>query len=148
MCSSRKAFPALGNPRQRRQSFLTLIGCHECDAVIEEPCVPDGGSALCSRCGGTLLRRRDATVEITLALTLAGAILFVVANSYPFLSFEMQGQVTQTTLASGASSLWEQGYYPVAALVFLTTIMAPAIEIFLMIYVFAPIYFGRVAPGT
>jgi len=127
---------------------LTLIGCHECDAVIEDPYVPDGGSALCSRCGGTLLRRRDATIEITLALTLAGAILFVVANAYPFLSFEMQGRVTQTTLASGATSLWEQGYQAVAALVFLTTILAPAIEIFLIIYVFAPLHFGRIAPGT
>ena len=127
---------------------MTLIGCHECDAVIEDPYVPDGGSALCSRCGGTLLRRRDATIEITLALTLAGAILFVVANAYPFLSFEMQGRVTQTTLASGATSLWEQGYQAVAALVFLTTILAPAIEIFLIIYVFAPLHFGRIAPGT
>lgn len=60
----------------------------------------------------------------------------------------MQGQVTRTTLASGATSLWEQGYYGVAALVFLATILAPAIEIFLIIYVFAPIHFGRVAPGT
>jgi paraquat-inducible protein A len=127
---------------------VELIGCHECDAVVPEPPIPNGGSAICSRCGATLLRRRDETVEINLALTLAAAILFIVANAYPFLSFEMRGQVTETTLASGASSLWEQGRYAVAALVFLTTILAPAAEIFLLIFVLGPLHFDRVVPGA
>ena len=59
---------------------MPLIGCHECDAVVEEPMVPDGGSAICVRCGGTLFRRQRQTVEITLALSISAAILFIVAN--------------------------------------------------------------------
>ncbi|MFK7896004.1 MAG: paraquat-inducible protein A [Myxococcota bacterium] len=122
---------------------MPLIGCHDCDAVVEEPAVPDGGAAICFRCGGTLFRRQSQTVEITLALAFASAILFVVANAYPFLAFEMQGQETQTTLGSGTQALWEQERYAVAALVFLTTILAPACEIFLLLYVLTPLYLGR-----
>jgi len=71
---------------------LALIGCHECDAAIEEPYVPEGGSALCSRCGGTLIRRRDETVQVTLALFVSGAILFVVANAnvYPVMEVKVK----------------------------------------------------------
>lgn len=120
---------------------MRLVGCHECDAVIEEPFVPDGGSAICGRCGGTLFRRQRQTVEITLALSISGAILFVVANVYPFLAFEVQGQVAQTTLRSGVSALWGQGQYAVAGLVLVTTILAPACQLALLLFVLAPIQF-------
>lgn len=127
---------------------LPLVGCHHCDEVVEEPDVPDGGAAICPRCGGTLFRRQRRTVEYTLALASASAILFIVANVYPFLSFEMQGQVTETTLVSGTAALWAQGRYAVAVLVFGTTILAPALEIGLLLYVLAPIHFHRRAPGS
>ena len=127
---------------------MSVIGCHHCDAICDEPDVPDGGAAICMRCGGTIFRRQRQTVEYTLALITAAAILFVVANAYPFLSFEMQGQITQTTLISGSVALWEQGRYAVAALVFMTTIVAPALEIGLLLYVLAPLHFGRALPGA
>lgn len=103
--------------------------------------MPDGGSAICLRCGGTLFRRRRQTVEVTLALAVSAAILLVVANAYPFLAFELQGQSTTTTLGSGVVALWEQGQYAVSGLVFLTTMLAPASQVILLLYVLAPIYF-------
>lgn len=124
------------------------VGCHECDAVLPEPEVPDGGSAICGRCGATLFRRTRQTVEITIALTVAAAILFIVANSFPFLSFEMQGQVTRTTLSSGSQALWEQGRRGVAMLVFFTTVIAPMLQISLMLYVIGPLWLGWRAPGS
>ena len=125
---------------------MRLIGCHDCDAVLPEPVVADGGEAICGRCGGVLFRRQTRTVEITFALSVSAAILFIVANSYPFLSFEMQGQITRTTLVSGSRALWDQGRGAVAALVFLTTILSPMLQISLMLYVLTPLHFGFVAP--
>lgn len=127
---------------------VPLIGCQECGAVVEEPSVPDGGAAICLRCGATLFRRQRETVEITLALTIASAILFVVANRYPFLGFEMRGQFAQTTLGSGVTALWGQGRYAVATLVFLTTMLAPASQIVLLLYVLAPIHFNWSTRGA
>ena len=127
---------------------MRMVGCHDCDAVLEEPRVPDGGEAICLRCGGVLFRRQRQTVEITLALMMAAAILFVVANSFPFLSFEMSGQITETTLSSGSRALWQQGRVVVAVLVFLTTILAPMVQILLTLYVLVPLYLGACAPGS
>jgi paraquat-inducible protein A len=133
--------------REVRES-VPLIGCQHCDGVVEEPWVPDGGSAVCLRCGGTLFRRRRRTVEVTLALALSAAILLVVANAYPFLAFELQGQSTETTLGSGVVSLWKQGEHAVSGLVFLTTILAPASQVLLLLYVLAPIHFEWPVPGA
>jgi len=130
------------------EAGMRIIGCHECDAVLPEPEVPDGGAAICGRCGAVLFRRRRQTVEITLALTLAAAILFIVANSFPFLSIEIQGQTTRSTLSAGSRTLWDQGRGAIAMLVFLTTILAPLIQISLMLYVLAPLHLGARAPGS
>jgi paraquat-inducible protein A len=126
---------------------LKVIGCRECDAMVMEPFVPDGGAAYCDRCGGLLFRRHSRTIEICFALVVAAAILFVVANVYPFLAFQMQGQITQTTLGSGTRALLDQGENAVAALVFMTTIASPACEIGLLLYVLAPVHLGFRLPG-
>ena len=123
------------------RDWVPLIGCQHCDSVVLEPWVPDGGSATCLRCGGTLFRRQRQTVEFTLEMAVSAAILLVVANVYPFLAFELQGQATETTLVSGVVVLWEQGQFAVSALVFLTTMLAPASQVLLLLYVLAPIHF-------
>lgn len=83
-------------------------------------------------------------VEHTLALAIAAAVLFAVANAFPFLSFDMRGQVTQTTLASGVRALWQQQTPEIAVLVLATSILAPAFQIALLLYVLLPIHWGRV----
>ena len=73
-------------------------------------------------------------------------MLFVVANSFPFLDFEFQGQGTQTTLFGGARQLYQQGDAPVAGLVLFTTIMAPLLHLSLLVYVLLPLRLGHVPP--
>jgi paraquat-inducible protein A len=124
-----------------------LVACHDCDLLLEEPTVPEGDSAICPRCQAVLVRRRRNSIERTLALTLAGFVLFLVANAFPFLSFEMQGQKTTTTLASGSIDLFQAGQPVVAALVFLTIILAPMLQLLLLLYVLVPLDRGRRPPG-
>ncbi len=125
---------------------LTL--CHECDLLQRNPPLPEGGSLHCIRCGHLLHKHRPDSVNRTLALTLAGLVLFIVANSYPFLSFDMQGQVTQTTLFTGVKDLTEQGKGEVAAVVFFTSILAPGLQLLLLLIVLLPLKLGgRLPPG-
>lgn len=126
---------------------MRIVGCRQCDAVLEEPFVPDGGAAYCVRCGALLFRRHSQTIEVCFALVVAAAILFSVANVYPFLAFQIQGQRTETTLLDGVGALVDQQERLVAALVFLTTIASPASEIGLLLYVLAPVYFRFRLPG-
>jgi len=124
-----------------------LVACHDCDLLLSEPPVPEGDSAICPRCQGILVRRRRNSIERTLALALAGFVLFLVANAFPFLTFEMQGQATQTTLASGSIDIFRAGRPVVAGLVFLTTILAPATELVLLIYILGPLNLGIRPPA-
>ena len=58
--------------------------------------------------GPALCRRPRNGLEHTLALALAAAVLFVVANSFPFLSFEMKG-ASPRRRSSAASSISTSG---------------------------------------
>jgi paraquat-inducible protein A len=122
----------------------SLVACHDCDLLQHLGEIPEGATALCVRCGGVLRRRRRNSVERTLALTLAAGVLFVVANSYPFLAFDMKGQVTQTTLVTGVADLWDQGYPEISVLVALTAVVAPLFQISLLAYALLPLHLGHV----
>jgi len=92
-----------------------------------------------------VLRRHPHNgLERTLALALSAAVLFIVANSFPFLSFEMKGQVTQTTLVSGAIDLYQQGKAELSVLVLLTIVLAPLCQILLLLYVLVPLRWNKV----
>jgi paraquat-inducible protein A len=120
-----------------------LIACHECDLLQRRVSLPEKGAAKCPRCGTTLYKHKPDSLDRTLALTIGALILFVVANSFPFLTFGFQGQGTQTTLFGGAHRLYEQGDELVAGLVLLTTILAPLLHLSAMLYLLVPLHFRR-----
>jgi paraquat-inducible protein A len=122
--------------------------CPHCDLLQQSPPLPPKGSAHCARCGHLLHRDRPNSIDRTLALTLTGLVLYIVANSFPFLSFEMQGQVTQTTLMTGVEDLTAQGKGEVAAVVLFTSILAPGLQLVLLLAVLLPLKLGgRLPPG-
>jgi paraquat-inducible protein A len=126
----------------------TLTQCHECGLLQRIPVLPVGGVALCPRCGCRLHSRRPDSLEPALALTLAGVVLFVVANSFPFLSFQMQGQATETTLATGVLDLYAAGRWELAAVVGFTSILAPGLQLALLLAVLVPLKLGRLPAGV
>jgi paraquat-inducible protein A len=126
------------------RSPIRLVACEDCDLLHHLGVVPEGGVARCRRCGGTLRRRPQNGLEHTLALALAAAILFIAANSFPFLSFEMRGRITETTLVSGVIDLYRQGRETIAVLVFFTIVLAPLCQIALLLWVLLPLRLGLV----
>ncbi|MFO7708211.1 MAG: paraquat-inducible protein A [Desulfobacterales bacterium] len=124
-----------------------LMACHECDLLHRVPEVPEGAVARCCRCGAVLVRNKPDSFQRALAWSVAGLILFVLSNLFPFLSFKMQGLVQETLLLSGIKQLYGQGFAAVAALVAFTTFIAPGLQLAGMIYVLAPLRFSRKAPA-
>jgi paraquat-inducible protein A len=111
-----------------------LIACHDCDLLQAEIPLKPGCAASCSRCGAVLYRNSTASIDRTLAYTLAAAVLFVIANVYPIFAIELQGAGSTINLAGAVRSLWGQQMKPISMLVFLTTILIPALELSTMIY--------------
>ncbi len=122
---------------------MPLVACESCDLLQRLGPVPEGHTAKCRRCGDVLRRRPRNGGERTLALALASLVLFAVANGFPFLSFDMRGLSTQTTLMTGVVDLWQGGKQEIAALVFLTIELAPLGQIALLLWVLGPLRFGR-----
>lgn len=121
-----------------------LIACHECDLIHQLGEVPPGGAARCSRCGSSLYRPKRDSINRTLALTVAGIILYIIANTHPFLGFKIGAQVRETALATGIYTLFQQGMGPLAALVLLTVVLVPAIHLLSMLYILVPLQSNRV----
>ena len=127
-----------------RGAQIRIVACHDCDLLQELGDVPEGGVAVCVRCGAQLRKRPRNGLEHTLALAFAAAILFVVANSFPFLAFDMKGRVTETTVVAGIVDLYQGGKAEIAALVALTIEIAPVAQLGLLLYVLVPLRMGRV----
>ena len=124
-----------------------LIACHECDLLQYETRLPRGGVALCRRCGARLYRSHPDSLDRTLAITVAAAVLFAVANSFPIVTLQLQGQRIAATLYGAVHSLYNQDMKIVAALVFVTTILVPAVELTVMMYMLLPLRLGRAPPA-
>lgn len=128
-------------------SLDLVTECHACGLAQVNPPVPPGGGMRCVRCGSTLHRSRPDSLNRTLALTLAGLILFFVANAFPFLSLEIQSGLLETTLASGVFALYDQGEWQLAAVVLFTSILAPGLQLVLLLTILLPLRFGCLTPS-
>ena len=111
----------------------SLIGCPHCDLLQRLPDLAPGASARCPRCDLELWRRPEDPLNRTLALTLAAAVLYVIANSVPMLGLTAVGRQASTTVFGGAVQLWGDGRETVAALVLFTAVVAPALQIGFML---------------
>jgi paraquat-inducible protein A len=128
-------------------SPMTVIACHECDLLQREIALPPGRGALCVRCGAKLYRVEKRGIDHTLALTLAAAVVFVLANVFPIISLQIQTTRNDTSLLSAVHTVWNQGMWPVAGLVFFTTFLVPAAVLAIMIHILLALKRGRIPAG-
>lgn len=126
---------------------LALTACHECDLLQREPVLPPGGVACCPRCGAVLFRDIPDSIDRGLAFTLGASFLFIIANVFPIVGLEVQGISNATSLFGAVEAIWMNDMEGVAALVFVTTILIPALELSLMLYVLLPLKLGQMPQG-
>jgi len=123
-----------------------LLACPECDLLQSDSAVPRPRKALCARCGAVLYQRHDQGLSRTLALTVTALVLLALANAFPILSLELQGEHTDATLAGAVGALWSQNMQPVAALVAFTAILMPLAELVALAWLLVPLHLGGRAP--
>lgn len=115
------------------------IACHECDLIHNIPSMPSRAAAVCVRCGCVLFRAKADSIDRTLAWTIAGLVLYVVAVCFPFLAMKNGPIGNETGLLTGIEFLYRQGIIPLAALVLLTCILIPLIQMLGLLYIFIPL---------
>ena len=106
-----------------------LLGCPTCGLVQAVGPLGPHSRADCIRCGSPVSERRASSVIPTVALSLAALVLYVPANLYPILLMDRYGLHTETTVWEGAMELLRQGFWFVAGIVFLASIVVPLFKL-------------------
>src|SRR5438552_14538970 len=114
---------------------VETIACPDCDLLQRIPPLPAGGKARCARCSKTLVTQRYDSLDRALALTIAAAIAFIVANTAPLMGLSAVGRESSTTIIGGAHEMWLQGSEITAVIIAFCAVIAPAGHMLFMLVV-------------
>ncbi|MEA3419133.1 MAG: paraquat-inducible protein A [Campylobacterota bacterium] len=117
--------------------------CHKCYTLHKEVPIADGSKALCTQCGTLLYRRDSKLMDHGLALSIAGLILFILANLFPLVKIEILGSEQFITIPSMIISLAESGYYLVALFVSYLILIFPLMIFLIYILIFSLMKMGE-----
>lgn len=81
------------------------------------------------------------------AITLGAIVTFLIAQFFPIVELEVGGYTTSATLLGSIKVLWQEQMQVVAAVVFLFTMLLPAVELGALFYVTMALRAGRRPPG-
>lgn len=127
----------------RADPRLQLEACPECDALLKPAALAVGDKAHCPRCGFLLQRAQKNSIERSLALSITGLLLFIPANCLPLLGIKFLGNTKDGILFSGVMALYAEHMWAVAALVFLSSMLFPLVNILLTLAISAHLYLNR-----
>ncbi|WP_085759330.1 paraquat-inducible protein A [Oceanicoccus sagamiensis] len=88
----------------------------------------------CPRCGSTMHLRKTASIQRTLALLITASILYIPANVLPIMITDQLGSAEPSTILGGVVLLIELGSAPIAAIIFIASVMVPLSKLFALFY--------------
>ena len=105
-----------------------LANCHVCCKLAS------ADLHHCPRCGSALHLRKSDSLQRTLALLVTATILYIPANIYPIMITETLGKSDESTILGGVVLLINLGSVPVAAVIFIASVMVPMGKFLAMYY--------------
>lgn len=105
-----------------------ILNCHTCGFLNLE----QGEHQHCQRCSSPIHHRIHNSVETTWALLLAAFVLLIPANLYPVMTVIRFGQGEPNTILSGVLHLIESGMWGLALIVFVASIVVPAMKLIIL----------------
>jgi paraquat-inducible protein A len=125
----------------------SVIVCSSCDLAHRAGVAPSSEGTRCARCRAPLQRPENGNIDAAIALAICALVLFFLSNAYPLVEIEANGTTRATTLVGAALGLYFQGRTGLAALVFITTVAGPFLQIASLLYLLVPLRRARHAPG-
>jgi paraquat-inducible protein A len=102
-------------------------GCHTCGLIALT-----AAAHHCERCGSTLHARVPHSLQQTMALLIAAALLYIPANVYPIMSTVSLGRENASTILGGVTQLLEHGSWPVALVIFIASVVVPVAKLLVL----------------
>jgi len=110
-----------------REIDAGILICAECHELNRQDAEAD--EQTCTRCGAWVHARRPDSLLRTWALLLTSAILYIPANLLPIMTVSSLGQGSPSTIMSGVIELVQHGMIPIAAVVFIASILVPTFKL-------------------
>lgn len=104
-----------------------LVACHSCGRV--QPLAYTIERQRCARCDASIHRRHPDSIARTWALLITAAILYIPANLYPVMHTASIFGSEDDTIMSGVALFWNDGDYPLAAVIFIASILVPMLKL-------------------
>ena len=104
-----------------------ILICTECHELNRQD--PDTDEQTCTRCGALVHARRPNSLMRTWALLITAAILYIPANLLPIMTVNSLGQGAPSTIMAGVIELVQHGMFPIAAVVFIASILVPTFKL-------------------
>ena len=104
-----------------------ILVCGECHQLNRPD--PDDEAPNCTRCGSRLHPRRPDSLVRTWALLLTATILYIPANVLPIMTINSLGKGAPATIMEGVVELIQHGMLPIAAVVFIASILVPTFKL-------------------
>ncbi|UDM05663.1 paraquat-inducible protein A [Halomonas sp. NyZ770] len=98
-----------------------VTGCPTCGLVNRL----DKGHGRCVRCHEKLHTRLPYSLQRTWALLFAATIMYIPANVYPIMTTTSLGHTAPSTIIGGVVQLLQMGSWPVAAVIFIASVIVP-----------------------
>ena len=104
-----------------------ILICAECHELNKQE--TDAAEQVCTRCGAMVHARRPNSLMRTWALLITAAILYIPANVLPIMTVSSLGKGDPSTIMSGVIQLVQHGMIPIAAVVFIASILVPTFKL-------------------
>jgi len=111
--------------RAASPSPAAAISCETCDLLLDD----EYAGLPCPRCAAPVHARKPYTMRRTLALVIAGFVMYLPANLLPVLSVERFGHEQPNTILGGVGELISNGLWPLAIIVFSASVVVPLLKL-------------------
>lgn len=123
------------------------LACHRCGQLQVAVAGAAGKPLACEHCGCNLHLNSPRWLDHATAYTLTAAVLFGVSITFPFLAVEAVGMRQEASILTGIVALADHGRWLLAALVFITIVLMPLLEILGLLYLLFPYRLQRKLRG-
>lgn len=100
------------------------LACPYCDTLHERLLIKKGDKLKCRYCG-SVIDKGVADFRRAFSLALTAFILFIIANNFPFITMNLQGEINTISVFSSIRALFDNGLPVLGVLVLLVIIIMP-----------------------
>jgi paraquat-inducible protein A len=100
--------------------------CHVCHQLCDED--------ICTRCNTKTYIRHPRSVQKAAAWLITSLLCYIPANIFPIMNTTTLGDESPSTLIGGVILLYKAGSYPIAAIIFLASVVVPLAKAFVLIF--------------